>query len=452
MTSAHTGSDIQKGFQYLADRQGYPCFRGLLADHVERWVARYPRPDYNEREPIISEKTPRKQKDRPRSSRRQRSATNQSVSGTLDSETDLSDNEVTDDLTLTDTPANTITSQPLPRPSTIPSSPPQLSDPHFGSGDSMPPSPESFPLPAETLPLPSVPSESHLLSPPLSTEAVASPSSALDREIGHQNATDPQSAVSTIPPRLTDEDLGAFEDETVPTLREFIGMLLRARQYGHDVASNHDWTFRELNSLLHRCSPMFDGRRLKGIQMQKFIPTEKLNPSNNHFCIYGCTKDGIPDGIREWLGCWSYQTPLYFNLANGAVLLWLTIGRIARMTIGGGNRAIIPPLFSQPWWPDSTLQSQSTIWIPLFYITGTTPESRYSSLLRQPWRENCDPRLTALFLLGRSLCSLGVERFNDPQCCEWQNIEDRVKPKPSKPIRKYQRWLCRTEAVTSETF
>ena len=71
------------------------------------------------------------------------------------------------------------------------------------------------------------------------------------------------------------------------------------------------------------------------------------------------------------------------------------------------------------------------------FITGT-----YLGLsqltFRQPKKHIGDPKLTALFMLGRSLCSMGAERFNDQECIEWRAREDGVKTnKEPSIIRNY---------------
>ena len=68
------------------------------------------------------------------------------------------------------------------------------------------------------------------------------------------------------------------------------------------------------------------------------------------------------------------------------------------------------------------------------YLSG----SYHNSPFRQPLKHIGDPKLTALFMLGRSLCSMGAERFNDKECIEWRSREDRVKTnKGPSLIRNY---------------
>ena len=144
------------------------------------------------------------------------------------------------------------------------------------------------------------------------------------------------SSVSTPPIHLVDTSPRySGESESLQytslTIRQFISMLLQARQSGHDDLTEHHWRFIPHEATQGRHHLEYLGRRIMGIQFQCFVPTKRSEVNKNYFCIYGCRKGGLPEGDREWLGCWKYTIPIYFCLLT-ADLVWHIIGQTLRRT------------------------------------------------------------------------------------------------------------------------
>jgi len=348
VTSAHTASDIKKGFQCLAGHQGYRHFRSLLVDHLQRW-ALYHGPQYAERRPVVWEPLKeRPTKDKPRSRQRRLqppSSTNHAVQmPTRSYEIAVSEDQITNSQILSDSILNDVDIQtPPPTPSVHPS-PPWIPDRTFGTGPA-----------TETLPVNPV-SPLHLS--PMSDEIKASRRTSVKSENQDQRGAEEVSSTadsSVFTPHLHPGHAVAqhFKTEypsyTSLTVRQLISMLLKARQNGHDDSTEHYWQFMPDEFTPGRDHLEYMGRRIDGIQFQVFIPrpdaSKKNSTTKRNFCIYGCT-GGSPGGDLEWLGPWKYTILIYVCLLT-AGLLWHIIGQIARTTRSPENRAITRPPFSQ---------------------------------------------------------------------------------------------------------
>ena len=311
VTSAHTASDIKKGFQCLADRQGYRHFRRLLVDHLQRW-ALYHGPQYAERRPFVWEPLkgrPTKDKSRSRQRRLQPPSTNHAVHiPTMGSVIAIPDGQVPSSHILADSIRRDIDIRTPPPHSSVHPSPPWISD---GTFDTRHGAETSSETPVSPL---------HLSS--MSDEIEASRRTSVKSENkDHEGAGEVSSAAdsSVSKPIIQTGDAGAqyFETEcqlhTSLTVRKLISMLLDARQNGHDNSTEHYWRFIPDDFAPNRDHLEYLGRRISGIQFTVFVPRPvEASTTKKNFCIYGCTDSGSPGGDREWLGCWKYTFPIHF--------------------------------------------------------------------------------------------------------------------------------------------
>lgn len=302
LTSAHTASDIKKGFQCLADRQGYRHFRRLLVDHLQRW-ALYHGPQYAERRRFIWEPRkvrPTKDKSRSRQHRLQPPSTNHAVHiPTMGSVIALPEGQVPSSHILADSIRRDVDIPTPPPPSSVHPSPPWISDGTFDTRHG-----------AETLSATPV-SPLHLSS--MSDEIEASRRTSVKSENkDHGGAGEVSStADSSVSKHIIQTESQLY---TSLTVRELISMPLDARQNGHDNSTEHYWRFIPDDFAPNRDHLEYLGRRISGIQFTVFVPRPvEASTTKKNFCIYGCTDSGSPGGDREWLGCWKYTFPFPFN-------------------------------------------------------------------------------------------------------------------------------------------
>src|SRR5277367_1296855 len=65
----------------------------------------------------------------------------------------------------------------------------------------------------------------------------------------------------------------------------------------------------------------------------------------------------------------------------------------------------------------------------LYYRYQNQNWDHHNSSFRKPKILNTDAWMTALYKIGRSLCFMGAERFQDPDCIAWNAAEEKANPR-----------------------
>jgi hypothetical protein len=117
--------------------------------------------------------------------------------------------------------------------------------------------------------------------------------------VAHQNQVSPDLVTINIRERL-DYGLSYLSHQeggilSVP-LKDFIGMLLQARQLGRS-ADDERWEKVPIHPGSHRYRLFWSGRPISGIELEAF-GAETGVKANSRVCIYGCVNS---DGHHQWL-------------------------------------------------------------------------------------------------------------------------------------------------------